>query len=250
MEESLLRQIRILQGSVLVLSIVCAALIVNVFHSLVPVQKFNVIEVGKVNIRESDGVLKASLSNSAGFRVFGRANQEVTFSGLMFYNQEGEEAGGLVYDGKALPGGQHSSAALTFDQFRSDQNIYLAHDEDKSEKETVIADGLSVNARPDYTGNKEEYEIYGRLEKMPEAEREQARLEAQKAGKIMQGRVFVGVRRGVKDGAGYDNSGVFIKNKWGRNAIKIYVDADNTPHFEVFDPLGKDIVYQLKIPKS
>jgi hypothetical protein len=58
------------------------------------------------------------------------------------------------------------------------------------------------------------------------------------------------VQRGTKDSAPYNDAGVFIKNKWGRDAIKLYVDDDNKPHFEVYDPLGKTTVYELKVPQS
>jgi len=52
----------------------------------------------------------------------------------------------------------------------------------------------------------------------------------------------------MKDNVPYDDSGIFIKNKWGRTAIKLYVDGDNKPHFEVYDRLGKSISYELKLP--
>jgi ribosomal protein S18 acetylase RimI-like enzyme len=61
--------------------------------------------------------------------------------------------------------------------------------------------------------------------------------------------LFFGVRRGIKDSKSYDDAGVFIKNTWGRNAIKLYVDNDNKPHFEIYDSLGKTIVYELKLPQ-
>src|SRR5512142_556693 len=111
-ESSLLRQVRALQVCVLVLLLFSAFLAVNLFHPLLPVQHFKVIEAQKVNIREADGVLKASLSNAAGFKVFGRAKEDVTFSGLMFYNEEGDEEGGLTYDGKKLATGHRASAGI------------------------------------------------------------------------------------------------------------------------------------------
>ena len=70
------------------------------------------------------------------------------------------------------------------------------------------------------------------------------------AGKIATNRLFLGVQRGSQDGKVYDNTGLFIRNKWGRNAIRIYVDDNNQPHFEVFDELGKKVVYALKVPQS
>jgi hypothetical protein len=33
-----------------------------------------------------------------------------------------------------------------------------------------------------------------------------------------------------------------------RNVIKLYVDNDNKPHFEVYDKLGKTVLYELKLP--
>jgi hypothetical protein len=54
----------------------------------------------------------------------------------------------------------------------------------------------------------------------------------------------------VKDNQPYNDSGVFIKNKWGRTAIKLYVDNNNEPHFEIYDPLRKSILYEARFPKS
>ena len=53
----------------------------------------------------------------------------------------------------------------------------------------------------------------------------------------------------MRDDLTYDDVGVFIKNRWGRDAIKLYVDYQNKPHLEVYDELGKSIVYELKIQK-
>jgi hypothetical protein len=82
---------------------------------------------------------------------------------------------------------------------------------------------------------------------MPPDKQDAARLQAVQAGKIFARRLFFGVRRGVQDGRPYDDGGLFIKNKWGRDAIKIYVDEDNKPHLEFYDELGKSIVYDLKV---
>ena len=178
MEASLLRQIRVLQILVAFLLVITAVLCVNLRFPFLPA-RFNTIDAGQLRIRESDGTLKAALSNSAGFSRIGdsRSQQQVRFSGLMFYNQEGEEEGGLVYSGKAMPGGQD-------------------------------------------------------------------------AGKIGTRRLFLGNRRGVENGQPYDEAGLFIKNRWGRDAIKLYVDYDNKPHLDVFDPLGKVKTYELKLEKQ
>jgi hypothetical protein len=136
------------------------------------------------------------------------------------------------------------------DQYRQDQNVYLHHEEHKDAKNSRLEDGLSVNARPDWTGIKEEYRTYGEMDKLSEEQRKEIQLKALQAGKISSNRLFFGVKRGIKDSTPYDDTGIFIKNKWGRNAIRLYVDKDNKPHFEVYDQLGKSIVYELKVPRS
>jgi hypothetical protein len=167
----------------------------------------------------------------------------------MFYNEEGQEEVGLVYSGKAAPCGQDADVTLTMDQYRQDQNAYLHHEEHRDAQNLRVEDGLSINARPDWTGVKEEYKIYGEIDQLSPEQRDDLRLKSLQAGKISSNRLFFGVKRGIKDTAPYDDTGIFIKNKWGRTAIKLYVDSDNKPHFEVYDPLGKSITYELKLPR-
>jgi hypothetical protein len=251
LEAALLRQIRVLQICVVFLLLATALFSLNYIHPFLPERNFKIINAQRINIREKDGTLKAVLSNSAGFNEGQRSGQSggVRFSGLMFYNEEGQETGGLVYQGKAIPGGQDSDVTLTMDQYRQDQNVYLNHTEHKDSQGRSISDGLTINSRPDWTAIKTEYTTYGDLEKAPADQRETMQLEALQNGKISTRRLFFGVRRGIKDRSSYDDAGIFIKNKWGRDAIKLYVDNDNRPHFEVYDELGKKAVYELKIVK-
>ncbi len=249
MEERLLRQIRILQFLVLLLFVMTILLSVNLFHPLVPRQRVKLLEAERINIREGNGILKAALSNAAGFNEGQHAEMGTAkFSGLMFYNQEGQEEGGLVYSGKEIPDGQDADVTLTMDQFRQDQNVYLHHEEHKDAQSRRIEDGLSINSRPDWTSIKEEYSIYGQLDQLSPEQQDDLRLKSLQAGKISSRRLFFGVQRGVKNNIPYDDTGIFIKNRWGRTAIKLYVDYDNKPHFEVYDPLGKTVVYEIKLP--
>lgn len=253
MDPALLRQLRILQITVACLLLATIALCVNLRYPFIS-QRVRTLDVETINIREKDGTLKAVLSDSAGFTAMGgdRAKQPggVPFSGLMFYNQEGDEEGGLVYSGKALTGGgQDADVTLTFDQYRQDQNVYLHHEEHKDPHSQMIDDGLTIISRPDHTAVKEEYAIYAKLAQLPVNQQEALRLKSLQEGKIRTQRVFVGNRRGTKDGHDYDDAGIFIKNRWGREAIKLYVDYDNKPHLEVYDALGKSVVYDLKLPQ-
>jgi hypothetical protein len=185
-------------------------LIVNVVHPLLQRQRFNILEAERINIRERNGILRAALSNSSGFNEGYRAEHGgVTFSGLMFYNEEGDEEGGLVYSGKGLPsGGQDADVTLTMDQYHQDQNVYMHHEEHKDSKGSRVEDGLSINARPDWTRIKEEYGIYAEMDKLSPQERDELRLNAIQAGKISSNRLFLGVRRGADKTVSYDDTGV------------------------------------------
>lgn len=248
MEANLIRQVRQLQVVVAVLLVATLLLVVNLFHPLVSRQRFKLLEAERINVREADGTLRAALSNAAGFREGDRAKDGGTrIGGLMFYNEEGEETGGLVYRGRAIPGGQDADVSLTMDQYRQDQVVYLHHEEFKDSTSLKIDDGLTVNQRPDFTGIKQEYDIYGQLEKLSPEAQDSLKLRSLQDGRIGTRRLFLGVQRGVRDHTPYNDAGVFIKNRWGQYAIKLYVDNDNKPHFEVYDPLGKTLVYELKL---
>jgi hypothetical protein len=62
------------------------------------------------------------------------------------------------------------------------------------------------------------------MEQLYPEQRDDLRLKSLQAGKISSNRLFFGVKRGIKDNARYDDTGIFIKNKWGRTAIKLYVE--------------------------
>ncbi len=242
------KQIRVLQFFVTVLAVLVIVLGCATWR-LFEHGKSKVINAERINIRERDGTLKAVLTNSANFSSEGdRAKQGgVPFSGLMFYNQEGDEEGGLVYSGRATAHGQDAEVGLTMDQYRQDQNVYLHHEEHKDGNELTVDDGLSILSRPDGSSVKAEYAAYAALNKMEGMSKEEAKLRLLQAGTIGTKRLFVGERRGVKATLPFDDAGIFIKNRWGRDALKLYVDYDNKPHLEVFDPLGKKIVYDLPL---
>lgn len=237
-------EIRLLRWITGLLVCAVAVLFVNTLH---PFLYPRVLNAERINIRERDGTLKAVLANSAVYSSEGeRAKQGgVPFSGLMFYNQEGQEQGGLIYSGKGIPGGQDQNAALTFDQYNQDQDVYLHHEEHRDVQGSEIEDGLSINSRPDWRQIKTEFGIYAQMQKLAPEQRDALKLKALQEGKIATRRIFFGERRGEKSSVPYDDAGVFIRNRWGRDAIRLYVDYNNQPHLEVLDPLGHAVQYDL-----
>jgi hypothetical protein len=108
--------------------------------------KFEVIDVERINIVEPNGAYRMILSNrprSAGpiykGKPFGYAGG--TRPGIIFFNDEGTENGGLTFTGSADSTGRvRASTHMSFDQFNQDQVLNL----DYSESNGRRLMGLSV----------------------------------------------------------------------------------------------------------
>ncbi len=92
------------------------------------------IEAERINIVEPDGRLRLVVSDAT------RAPDPVcngqTFkreagnsAGIVFYNDEGDECGGLVFSGKNDNEGYSAGGALLFDQFKQDQVVGIRHED-------------------------------------------------------------------------------------------------------------------------
>lgn len=247
---SLLLRVRVMELVVAVLVLVVAGLVINLFHPILHSQRFQTLQAQRVEIRERDGTLKAVLASADGFGERAQQTGSPHISGLMFYNEEGQETGGLTYRGKAIPGGQNADVSLTMDQYRQDQNVVLNHSERVDQDGVNLSDGLAIVSRPDWHKAKEEYALYKEIGSLPENEQAERRLELLEQGRISTRRLFYGVRRGTKGGTPYDEAGLFIRNRFGRDAMKLYVDYNNKPHLQVYDLLGTKVVYDLDFTKA
>jgi hypothetical protein len=228
------------------------------FSSNNSVQKFEEIDVERINIVEADGTLKMALFNSNRLtRGLDGDKRRGTgsISGMLFYNQEGYEAGGLVFDGKKIAGGQSSAAGLMFDGYRQDQTIALQHNERKDSLTSYYEDGLKIMSRPDRSNVKEEYEFYaikyperfGKKDtpKLTNEEIDSIEYSLSGQNKVAQRRLFLGSKRGDTGNGWFDETGLYIKNKYGKDMIRIYVGNDNKPKFEVLDSMGSIVRYNL-----
>ena len=112
----------------LLLIILNFSLLFMAFTNSNKTQKFVEIDVERINIVEADGTLKMAIHNSERItKGIGKVKRsgEGTISGILFYNQEGYEAGGLVFDGKEVNGVRNAGVSLTMDGYRQDQTIAL-----------------------------------------------------------------------------------------------------------------------------
>lgn len=126
------KEILLLKIYAIVMTIVCAVLFA-IFFKMIGSKKFKEISTERINIIEADGKLRMVISNKArqhpgrmdGITYEERKGQRPP--GMMFFSENGNEVGGLVFDGND---GEGQGGSLTFDKFRGDQTVQFIHDEE------------------------------------------------------------------------------------------------------------------------
>jgi len=121
--------------------------------------RFDEITVGKINVVDSAGRTRVLLAG-------GYPPRRAELAGLLFMNEDGHEAGGLVYAGTKDADGQiQAGAILTFDQYKNDQIVALQYEHSGSRKRQ----GLTIQERPDTLSDILK-EAYRAIETAPTAE--------------------------------------------------------------------------------
>lgn len=206
-------------------------------------QKFEEIDVERINIVEANGKLRMTISNKdrvpepiINGKTFAGARKGSKSAGMIFFNDEGDECGGLAFSGKAGENGAQAGGALLFDQFHQDQTVGIMYGQSGDRKSA----GLHVWDRPQ-TPADVLVEKMRAIERMPdgpekEAERDKIKQSADR-GELGAHRVFVG--------KGTDGSaGVTIADQRGKNRIVLVVDDKNAAHLQFLDDSGK-VVYSV-----
>jgi hypothetical protein len=113
-------------------------------------RSFDEISVHRLNVTEPDGTLRMVISNKDRLPpviIKGKERPEMgeprPQAGMIFYNDEGTENGGLVFSGKKNDKGQivDSGLSLSFDRYGAGQTVQLAGVDDS---ENHFA-GLQIN---------------------------------------------------------------------------------------------------------
>lgn len=203
-------------------------MILLVFTALRPAK---VINAERINIIGADGKPRLALCNKEELpdgvmngKVLKRSEKH---AGMIFYNDEGEEDGGLIFGGEKKNGLPSAGASLTFDQYKQDQAIQLLYAEGGGKRTAHLA----FYDRPEIPMD----ELDGRfslLEKLPDAEKRAAYRKMKEEGLLPEERVFVG-----KD---WDKgSKLILSDGKGQPRIKIQVGADGGAEMLFIDAAGK-----------
>jgi hypothetical protein len=131
-------------------AVLSTILAVIVLTSAVPSisQSFDVLRVHRIDVVEPDGTLRMVISNRSrlpGVIVKGKEAPPVDRpqAGMIFYNDEGSENGGLIFGGRMNDKGEvvDSGGSLSFDKYGENQIVQLAGVDDKNDKFAGLAVG-------------------------------------------------------------------------------------------------------------
>jgi hypothetical protein len=140
METRLEKDVRFLKAYAVVATLLCAVFVCTAFTLRSREQRFEEITTNRITFVDAEGKERAKIGAQSG---------KGSTAGLLFYNEDQTEAGGLIYNGKRDQDGKIEAASLlTMDQFKSDEVVRLVSDQLGDQKRQ----GLLINDRPDMRG--------------------------------------------------------------------------------------------------
>ena len=151
MEQDIRRELRLLKGYAIVVTALLGTLSLAAFRQASQKQKFTEIDVERINIVEKDGKLRMVIANRP--RSIGPVYKGKPFGyaggnrpGIIFFNDEGTENGGLTLRGaRAADGKYQASTHMSFDQFDQDQIVVLNYSDNNGDRQA----GLTFSDRTD-----------------------------------------------------------------------------------------------------
>ena len=192
--------------------------------------KLEEIDVRRINVREEDGRLRMVISNTSHlpgliFRGKDHPHPNRRTAGVLFFNDEQTEMGGLLFHGKTENGKVTGGGHLSFDQYEQDQVIQLTHSESGGRRWA----GLVFH---DYKDGPMDLDAWERAEAMPagpEKDAEIARLTERYGPKR---RLFFGKTRDR-------NSDVGLFDASGHQRLRLRVTAEGAAAIEFLDEGGQ-----------
>src|SRR5688572_12022591 len=234
MDNEIRRELRLLKGYAIVVTALLGTLSLAAFRQASQKQKFTEIDVERINVVEKDGKLRMVIANrerSIGpiykGKPFGYAGG--TRPGIIFFNDEGTENGGLTLRGSRSADGKYQAGThMAFDQFDQDQIVVLNYQDNNGDRQV----GLEFRDRWDNPINVFAAESDS-VSKMPDGPAKTAAMA--RLRQPVQNGVVANAQR-VYLGRDRTKSSVLrLSDPMGRPRLLLQVDSLGSPRLEFLD---------------
>lgn len=228
-----LRQLRLYVAILTVIVLACFIAIVFLLRNKDD-RSFDQITAHRINIVEPNGQVALVISDNANQhpgRIDGKdLPKRDRGAGMIFFNTDGDECGGLVYDGTKKEAGM----VLSIDQYKNDQIMQLQYQQDSGTGLTRSygfklwdrSDRFTVGQKVDY------FDSLQNLHDTAAHRKGEDTLISQ--GLMGRERLFLGR---TKDG----NTGLFLRDDKGVPRLRICVSKENKPLIQVLDDEGQPV---------
>ena len=241
MEHNLIKQVKGLRLLVLILVALNAFLILSAFGDKLKTEKFSEIDVERINILGTNGKPVMVISNNQkipGVSMNGKtypkefSDGRERYSGIIFFNEQGDEVGGLLYNGFPLKdSGYFAIEHLSFDQWKQNQVVAIQYIDNGK----IRRSGLRVWDRPSTVTMDEIFDRFVTRNKLPKNSSSYDSIT-----KIIQAsnaRGDNGVER-MFVGSLNEEAQIQLKDKKGNTRAKLYIDKDGDARLEFLNENG------------
>jgi hypothetical protein len=203
-------------------------------------QRFSEIDVERINVVEKDGTVKMVITNVGRFpngadSINGRATNvdRKKRSGMLFFNEDGIECGGFIYDGMKKANGHAAGLSLTYDQFDGDQVMQLLTQDVREGDKRFVSSSLAFNDRPAKESQARTAEIMEELKALnPQDARAKMKVYEEQGWIGGVPRIMLGKSRS-------QNNGLFLFDDKGMPRAMFYVDKENNAKLDFYDEKGQ-----------
>jgi hypothetical protein len=149
-------------------------------------------------------------------------------AGMIFFNERGDEVGGLTYNGDVTEDGYRAGGGITFDQFRQDQVVSLRYSDNGQRRSA----GVDVWDRSTEVAIEDLLPLLVARREATGAQRDsiEAVLQAMAGEGLAAHRVFLGSQ---------DRTALLLlRDREGRPRLRMMVDSLDAPRLEFLDASG------------
>jgi hypothetical protein len=196
---------------------------------------FDQLTVHRLNIVEPNGNPRVIISNRKEFPGLYWGGKEYKHhsrdaGGFLFFNDDGDEVGGMTFGDRRKDGHYAADSGLTFDQYKQDQVVGLSYNEQDGSR----AAGLQVWDRPNHS-------MEELIKMSDQAARAKTPAEKLAIEQKMRSTALSWGHYGERLFAGKANGETLVQlaDAQGRKRLLLRVDAKGEPSLEFLDATGK-----------